>query len=359
MAGESFAEFMDGALYDDRTGFYATAGRAGRRADFLTSPEVGPLFGAVLARVVDRVWHELGAPDPFVVVDAGAGPGTLARSMRVADPECAPALRYVLVERSASQRALHAEHLDGWVGEPDDIDAWVGASVGGSGPAFASSARMPSAFDGVIIANELLDNIAFDVVRRVDGRHERIEMVDGEPTAVPIDAVPLPFCVDDRLPDGVWLPDQTRARAWVGDALASLGRGRLVVVDYGATTAELATRGDLGWMRTYRGQSRGSAPFDDPGTQDITADVAIDQLTFDLAPAVVVTQAEYLRDAGIDELVAEGRRQWSERVVTDVAALRARSRVTEAEALCDPAGLGGFLVAHWQVGPGSPPTAVR
>jgi SAM-dependent MidA family methyltransferase len=70
---------LEAALYDPATGFYETGGRAGRRGDFLTSPEVGPLFGAVVARALDRWWDGLGRPDPFVVVDAGAGPGTLAR----------------------------------------------------------------------------------------------------------------------------------------------------------------------------------------------------------------------------------------------------------------------------------------
>ena len=57
------------------------AAAAGRRGDFLTAPEVGPLYGAVLARAIDAWWIELGRPDPFVVVEAGAGPGTLARSV--------------------------------------------------------------------------------------------------------------------------------------------------------------------------------------------------------------------------------------------------------------------------------------
>ncbi|HKY67660.1 MAG TPA: SAM-dependent methyltransferase, partial [Acidimicrobiales bacterium] len=94
---------LDHALYDPATGFYETGGRAGgRRGDFLTSPEVGGLFGAVVARALDDWWHALGAPDPFVVVEAGAGPGTLCRTVLAAAPVCARALRYVLVERSAA-----------------------------------------------------------------------------------------------------------------------------------------------------------------------------------------------------------------------------------------------------------------
>ena len=84
-----FDEVVELALYDPELGFYSQGGAAGRRrGDFITSPEVGPLFGAVLARAYDQWWHELGEPDPFVVVDCGAGTGTLANGIRLADAEC-------------------------------------------------------------------------------------------------------------------------------------------------------------------------------------------------------------------------------------------------------------------------------
>ena len=94
-----FSEFMADALYGP-DGFYTSGGRAGRRGDFITSPEVGPLFGAVVARFLDAEWKRLGRPEPFTVVDAGAGPGTLARSVLAAEPECSAAMRYVAVEVS-------------------------------------------------------------------------------------------------------------------------------------------------------------------------------------------------------------------------------------------------------------------
>src|SRR5215207_122015 len=125
---------MERALYGDH-GFYtgAAAGRVGRRGDFLTSPEVGPLFGAVVARLLDAEFARLDAPDPFTVVDAGAGPGTLARAVLAARPACSTALRYMAVEVAADQRDRH----------PDGVDS--------------RSELPPAPIDGVILANELLD----------------------------------------------------------------------------------------------------------------------------------------------------------------------------------------------------------
>ena len=101
-----FERFMELALYGE-LGFYmrADGGSAGRRGDFITSPEVGPLYGAVLARYLDAEWERIGRPDPFTVVDAGAGPGTLARTIATARPACFDAMRYVAVTRLASEKS--------------------------------------------------------------------------------------------------------------------------------------------------------------------------------------------------------------------------------------------------------------
>ena len=65
----------------------------------------------MLARALDAWWEEAGSPHPFVVVEAGAGSGTLARAVLHAQPRCREALRYVLVERSARLRAAQADGL--------------------------------------------------------------------------------------------------------------------------------------------------------------------------------------------------------------------------------------------------------
>src|SRR5450755_1570062 len=97
----TFADYMERALYDRTAGFFARgegAGTAGR--DFVTSPEVGTLFGALVARAVDGWWRDHHEPDPYLVIEAGAGRGRLAADVLAVAPACASALRYVLVERS-------------------------------------------------------------------------------------------------------------------------------------------------------------------------------------------------------------------------------------------------------------------
>lgn len=320
----SYAAFVDAALYDEHDGFYATVGRAGRRGDFLTSPEVGPLFGAVIARALDTWWVELGRPSEYRVVECGAGPGTLARAV-IAQRDsmaCANALRYVTIERSAAQRALH----------PADVEA--------------RAAFDDAAFTGIIVANELLDNLPFDLVEVRDGQWRDV-LVDRRDGAFVEVLGSLAIGVTQPAPgDGARLPRQTVAAQFVLDALARLAHGRLVAIDYTADTNAIIARPWRDWMRTYRQHQRGGDPLDEPGTQDITCEVALDAL--DPAPTEVSSQAEFLRTHGIDALVDEGRTAWRDGAHQGgLAALRGRSRVREAEALCDPRGLGGFSVMQW------------
>ena len=101
------------------------------------------------------------------------------------------------------------------------------------------------------------------------------------------------------------------------------------------------------WLRTYRGHQRGGAPLEHPGEQDVTCEVAVDQL---VPPSSDTSQAEWLRAHGVDELVDAARAAWKERAhIGDLEALRHRSRVNEADALLDPNGLGDFRVLEWVV----------
>ena len=320
-----FDEFMRLALYGEH-GFYGDVGRAGRRGDFITSPEVGPLFGAVVARFIDAEWERLGRPEPFAFVEAGAGPGTLARAVIAARPACRDALRYIAVEVSAAQRELHPPDVESVATLPDEVRS------------------------GVIFANELLDNLPFRlavydgawrealVASHADGSF--VELL-GDPFASAVDVLPVPA------KHGARAPVHDAAMAWVTSAVGLLGEGRVVAVDYGSTTAQLADRPYREWLRTYRRNARGEHYLRSPGTQDITADVAVDQFP---GATSVTPQADWLRRWGIDDLVEEGKRIWREQAAApDVAAVRMRSRIGEAEALLEPTGLGGFLVLEWVV----------
>jgi SAM-dependent MidA family methyltransferase len=347
----AFSRFMELALYAPGRGFFDTGGEAGRaRGDFLTSPEVGPLFGAVLARALDTWWDELGRPDPYLVVDAGAGPGTLALAVRAAEPRCGHALRYVLVECSAAQRAQHGRHLS--LSTP-------GTARSGPGPEFVSLADLPAGpLHGIIVANELFDNLPFDVLERTDDAWVSVHVGLGA-TPDTLAEVPVPVSrqvaalADGLVPDAVAgdrFPLQTAAAQWLRDVLARLEVGRVVMLDYAGDTPELVARG-RGWLRTYRRHGHGGDPLDTPGAQDVTADVAMDQLCRVQVPVRSWTQAAFLAHHGMGELVAEGRRIWAERAhLGDLEAIRARSRIGEAEVLADPGGLGAFRVLEWEPG---------
>lgn len=361
----SFARYHELALYGP-DGFFTSGSRpagAGRRADFITSPEVGPLFGEVLSRALDAWWVDLGRPDPFVVIEAGAGNGTLAKSVLSAAPECSRALRYVLVERSPVLRREQERRLTltepalSFAGVDEDDD-----EPPPPGPIVTALAELPAGrFDGVVLANELLDDLPVRVAEwTADGWAEvRVTLVEGRlgELLVPLDdetvrrlgrVVPGTGGAGGSAPlrEGARVPVVDEARRWLRSAAEILVRGRVVVFDYGDTTAELGRRG--GWLRTYHGHDRGDDPYAAPGECDITCDVAFDQLDVLGAPAADTTQAAFLRRHGIDELVEEGRRVWNERAgVGDLAAVKARSRVSEAEALLDERGLGAFRVLSW------------
>ena len=308
----------------------------------------GPLFGRLVARLADRCWEELGRPDDFTLVDAGAGRGMLARSVLVARPRCADAgaLRYVLVERSAALRREHEQLLE----HPP-----------GPCAALESRADLPDGpLDGLVIANEMLDNLPCRLLERtVDGWAE-VYVESGAPTAgagafvetlrpVAPEVQDAADALAPGAPVGGRLPLTVEAIEWVGRALALLRRGSLAVIDYTDSSASLAARPHREWVRTYRAGVRGHEPLQDAGRCDITVEVPLDQILAAHPADEVCDQASFLRSLGIEDLVAEGRALWRDRAaVGDLQALEARSRVYEAEALCDPGGLGAFTVAVWR-----------
>jgi len=319
-----FDQYMRIALYGEH-GFYNAGGGAGRRGDFITSSEVGPLFGAVVAKWIDAEFQRLGRPDEFTIIECGAGPGTLARAVLAAAPQWRH--HYVAVEISESQRQRH----------PSDVS---------SVPEMPDHVRI-----GVIIANELLDNLPFRLAV-FDGEWREAVVVRGRGQELLESTVPLEPAwgwLPKSAPHGSRVPIQQEAGAWVSNSVQLLEEGCVIAFDYCTpTTSALAVRPWRDWLRTYRAHDRGEHYLRNAGGQDITAQVCIDQLP---APLSVESQSEFLRRLAIDEFVDEGRRAWSAAAARpDLAALTMRSRLSEAEALLDPAGLGSFDVMMWLPG---------
>ncbi len=266
-----------------------------------------------------------------MVVEAGAGRGSLAAAVQAAGFGG----RYVCVERSAALRAAAAERVPG-------------AEV------VASLDEVGGPVDGVVLANELLDNIPFGLLERGPEGWLEVQVGPGPAEVLapaPADGAALAERLAPDAPVGGRVPLQPEAATWLRSALGLLRRGRVVVVDYADTTASLARRPWLEWVRTYRAHGRGGHPLEAPGTQDVTCEVAVDQLAALVRPPDGDTsQANWLRASGLDELVAEASATWYDRAsLGDLEALKARSRVGEADALTDPTGLGAFRVLEWLV----------
>ena len=281
------AAFMDLALYHPDAGYYARAAqRSGRAGDFFTSVDVGPLFGELLAIQIKEMFTVLAdlkvrtsdvvqAFRPAVdLVEAGAGNGRLMadilRAIRRTDPVLYDSIRAHLVEGSAVARLAQRATLD------DVADRLR-----------TSDAALPGSFDGVLIANELIDALPVHQVVMRDGglREIYVDVRDGQfvtregPPSTPALAAYL-----DRL--GVALEPgwrveiNLRAVDWMRDAATRLGRGFIVLIDYGHSARELYSATHAGGtLTTFRRHTASGAEdatpswLRDAGDQDITAHV--------------------------------------------------------------------------------------
>lgn len=315
-----FEVFMDTALYGPEGFFSGDVLRSEKGGDFLTSPEVSPLFGETLAVYVDQVRSDIG--EPFELVEVASGSGSLLR----------PLLESVRVDALAVEISPAAR---------DSITDLVPVSD-----------RLPESIRGVVIANELLDNLPMALAQKVSGEwRERWVGLDRR-NLVFVDVEPRPEVLEwlnsyaGPVDDGGWVEVQLEARRWLGAAVASMERGSVLLFDYGDTAENLVPRRRDGTLRTYRAHHLGPHPLDDPGATDITADVNFSAL-LDLAPTSVLhRQDDFLSALGLRDRLADLRRTELEaaRSGDDPERLRLRNLKTEAETLLHPRGLGDFRV---------------
>ena len=368
-----FDAFVDAALYGEPAGSSpAAAARAAPGGDFVTSPEVGPLFGALVARALDGSWSELSAgPTRSWSSTPAPGAGAWRRDVLRAEPDCARALRYVLVERSAALRAAQRELLtlepaDRAFGpaEPIEGDASRGGAPPGRGRRARSSPRSPSSprlqssrassWPTSCSTTCRSGSSSAPVTRgevRVglgDGRLRRGRSCPPPPRSRPLPTrsrPASPFRPDARLP----VP--TATADWLAECGRALRRGCLVVVDY-AADRRVARDAPSGRVASHvpRARTRARHHSPRPATQDITCTIPVEHLVAHARRAGFrlvehIRQADWLGALGIDELVEEARASGSERAaIGDLEAHRRPQPVSEAAALTDPAGLGAHRV---------------
>jgi SAM-dependent MidA family methyltransferase len=301
----TFAEYMELALYGP--GGYYERPPVGSAGDFVTSPHVHPMFGAMLGDAVRQLFDPLGGPVPFRIAEVGAGDGTLARQLLVALADLDVA--YEAIDVSPGSRAALAT-IEKVRVEADLTDA-----------------------SHVVVANELLDNLPFRLLRgdremRVGAEDERLVWVetawDGEPgsangeTIVPVGA----FAFIDRL-------------------ASTLAHGYALLIDYGAVGSP---GGDLHGYRNHRVVDDVLA---DPGTSDITAGVDFATIARraeerGLVAFPSVTQHDALLALGFEAwLSGELERQTT--LLNDgegLEAVRSWSGRSRATLLVDPTALG-------------------
>ncbi|MCB1917395.1 MAG: SAM-dependent methyltransferase [Rhodocyclaceae bacterium] len=300
----SFADYMTMALYQPGLGYYSGGSRKfGADGDFITAPELTPLFGQALARAVAPAIAD-SAP---AMIEVGAGTGMLAADLlrSLEGLGCLPR-HYDILELSGELRERQFDTLAKQVPDLASRVRWLD--------------RLPDHFEGVVVANEVLDVMPVHLVAsREDGLYERgVAEQDGI------------LCWADRKAEGRLL-DAARslslpapaegeyvtelnlaAGAWIREWAKRLRRGLMLLLDYGYPRAEyyLPNRSSGTLLCYYRHRAHGQ-PLQWPGLNDITAFVdftAVAESAHDAGLEIYgyTSQASFLLNCGILELL-EGR----------------------------------------------------
>jgi SAM-dependent MidA family methyltransferase len=311
-----FDRYMELALYTPGLGYYSGGARKfGRRAedgsDFVTAPELSPLFAQALARPIAQA---LSASRTRQVMEFGAGTGRLAAGIVSAiETLGAPLDRYFIVDLSGELRERQRETIAALGGALASRVCWLDA--------------LPAQFDGVVIGNEVLDAMPVQLYARTGGvwhgrgvtasangaLHYEARALDAAGVDISNEDAALLAELDAHIDPQIDYVAETHGAgaAFTRTVCSMLTRGAAFFIDYGFPRAEYyhpqRTEGTL--MCHYRHRAH-SDPFLYPGLQDLTAHVEFTRI----AEAGVETgadllgytsQARFLMNAGITEVLAD------------------------------------------------------
>ena len=294
----SFQHYMEQALYAPGLGYYASgAAKLGPAGDFVTAPEMTPLFGRTLARTVAAVLDQTGGD----ILELGAGSGRLALDLLL-ELETLGALpaHYRILEVSPDLRQRQREWLGRQAPHLLERVLWLD--------------RLPDSFTGVILGNEVLDALPVHLIHWYEGvaRARGVILADRhfawEDRAL-TDADLLQSCAE--LPvSGDYLSEVCpAASALVAGLAQGLERGLLLFLDYGFPRAEYYhPQRAMGTLKVHYRHRSLDDPFYLPGLADITAHVDFSAVAqagqgAGLALLGYTSQAQFLMDAGILDLM--------------------------------------------------------
>jgi SAM-dependent MidA family methyltransferase len=300
-----FARFMEMALYEPGLGYYSAGARKfGASGDFVTAPEVAPVFSRCVAAQCAQVLEALGGGD---VLELGAGSGVMAADL-LAELErrgCLPG-RYRILDVSADLRERQHATLQGAVPHLLERVEWLD--------------RLPEAFEGVIVANEVLDALPVErfVLRGGEvnalgvtwhfGRFEASEV--RAPAALRDRVRAIEAEVDAAFPDGYASEINADLGPWLASLADTLRRGVLLFIDYGLPRREFyALERSAGTLLCHYRHRFHDDPLLRLGLQDITAwvdftAVAEAGLAAGLDLAGYTTQAHFLIGCDIGRYVS-------------------------------------------------------
>jgi SAM-dependent MidA family methyltransferase len=313
----SFARYMELALYEPGLGYYAGGSRKfGAEGDFVTAPELTPLFGQALARQVAQV---MAAASP-VVLEAGAGSGRLAADLLATlDAMSMAPERYLILELSGELAARQRETLEREV------------------PALAARVEwlrhLPESFSGCVVANELLDAIPVHALAwRADGIRERGVGMDADGGFAwverPADNTLASAATAIELPPPYLGEIAPAAAAWTAEWGRRLTRGALLLLDYGLPRHEYYhPQRNGGTLRCHYRHRAHENPFWWPGLSDITTHVdftAIAEAGHGAGLDVLgyTAQSTFLMNCGIGELLAERQARGGDAAAKALGALQ-------------------------------------
>jgi SAM-dependent MidA family methyltransferase len=322
----TFAQFMQACLYSPHGGFYSSRGTR-ISTHFGTSPTSHPVFGALIARQLEQMWHLLGDPPVFHVIEVGSGDGALAQSIVHACGRMAPRLAQVLYY-------VAADYEPRWLPSPDHPFAWDNGTGDGMSPsrrdALLGVQRVKTeglrAFRkvvGCILCNELIDNFPVHRFAIQGGRVKEVfvTLAGGILTEV-LDEPSSPRIAERLTSLGLSLTEGYRGEVnlamedWTGQLAQALDRGFILTIDYGQLATDLySLQNHQGTLVCYHRHVVSRDPYQHIGHQDMTCQVDFTSLMrlgdrHGLATVGYALQRQFLTNLGfsscLDALQTQG-----------------------------------------------------